>query len=137
KAPHRAQPRRSPLLQLGWTAESLVLAGCFAGAANLALAHNSPGYYPMLIPIGWLALRRGIGGTSVGVAVGSLALSLFAHSLGLKVGRINQLEIFLLVFALCGLTFGAAQTERRDLENEAIRGRQTLAAREAQLRILV
>lgn len=137
KASDRAKHRRSPLRQLGWTAESLVLAGCFAGAANLALAHNSTGYYPMLIPIGWLALRRGIGGTSVGVAVGSLALSLFAHSLGLKVGRINQLEIFLLVFALCGLTFGAAQTERRDLENEALRGRHTLAAREAQLRILV
>ena len=137
KASSRQRLTRSSLLQLGWTAESLVLAGCFAGAANLALAHNTTGYYPMLIPIGWLALRRGIGGTSVGVAVGSLALSLFAHSLGLKVGRINQLEIFLLVFALCGLTFGAAQTERRDLENEAIRGRRTLAAREAQLRILV
>ena len=132
-----AKPTRSLLHQVGWTAESLVLAGCFAGAANLALAHNSTGYYPMLIPIGWLALRRGIGGTAVGVAVGTLALSLFAHSLGLKVGRINQLEIFLLVFAVCGLTFGAAQTERRDLENEAVRGRQALAARETQLRLLV
>ena len=130
-------PRPSALQNLGSIAESLVVAGSFAGAAHLALAHSSPGYYPMLVPIGWLALRRGIAGTSVGVAVGSLALSLFAHSQGLKVGRINQLEIFLLVFAACGLAFGSAQSERRDLENEAIRGRQALAAREAELKLLV
>ncbi len=134
----RHAPAMTPIRRAGWVAESLVLAGCFAGFANLALGHSpSPGYYPMLIPLGWLALRRGIAGTSVGVAVGTLALSLFAHSLGLKVGRINQLEIFLLVFALCGLCFGSAQTERRDLENEALEGRRALVASEAQLKILV
>ena len=137
-APRRPAPALTPIRRAGWVAESLVLAGCFGGFANLALSHSpSPGYYPMLIPLGWLALRRGIAGTSVGVAVGTLALSLFAHSLGLKVGRINQLEIFLLVFALCGLCFGSAQSERRDLENEAVEGRRALLASEAHLKILV
>jgi diguanylate cyclase (GGDEF)-like protein len=135
---HPVHMRPSRLRSAGWLIESIVVAGCFAGAADLALAHpSSPVYYPMLLPIGWLAVRRGIGGTSVGVAVGTLALSLFAHSLGLKVSQINQLETFLLVFALCGLCFGAAQTERRDLENQAIEGRRALAAREAQLKSLV
>ncbi|HUE58829.1 MAG TPA: diguanylate cyclase [Acidimicrobiales bacterium] len=133
-----APPAVTPMRRAAWVAESVVLAGCFAGFANLSLSHTpSTGYYPMLIPLGWLALRRGIAGTSVGVAVGTLALSLFAHSLGLKVGRINQLEIFLLVFALCGLCFGSAQTERRDLENEAVEGRRALLASEAHLKILV
>ena len=137
KTERRPGTSRSALHQAGWTIESLVVAGSFAGAADLSLAHSTPRYYPMLIPIGWLALRRGIGGTAVGVAVGSLSLSVFAHSVGLKVGRVNELEIFLLVFTLCGVLFGSAQTERRDLENEAVRGRQALAAREAQLKLLV
>ena len=137
QTPHHAASATS-IRRAGSVVESLVLAGCFAGFANLALGHNpSPGYYPMLIPLGWLALRRGIAGTSVGVAVGTLSLSLFAHSLGLKVGRINQLEIFLLVFALCGLCFGSAQTERRDLEEEALEGRRALLVKQAHLNILV
>jgi diguanylate cyclase (GGDEF)-like protein len=127
-----------PLHRAAWTFESLVLAGLFGAFADLALAHTpSPGYYPMLIPLGWLAIRRGISGTSVGVAVGTLALSVFAHSLGLKAGRIGQLEIFLLVFALSGVFFGSAQAERRELENEAVEGRRALLASEAQLRLLV
>jgi diguanylate cyclase (GGDEF)-like protein len=141
-APHEEDDERRggilKLRQAGRTLESILLAGSFALFANLALAHTAgPSYYPMLIPLGWLALRRGISGTSVGVAIGSLSLSLFAHSLGLKAGRIGQLEIFLLVFALSGLVFGVAQTERRDLENEALRGRWALLAREAQLKLMV
>lgn len=128
----------SALRRWAWTTESVLLAGSFALFADVALAHTfSPGYYPMLIPLGWLALRRGISGTSVGVGVGTLSLSLFAHSLGLKPGRIGELEIFLLVFALSGLIFGSAQTERRDLENDALEGRRALMARETQLRLLV
>jgi diguanylate cyclase (GGDEF)-like protein len=135
---HGRSELMAPIRRAGWTIESLLLAGSFALFANLALGHSySPGYYPMLVPLGWLALRRGISGTAVGAAVGSLALSLFAHSLGLKAGRIGQLEIFLLVFALSGLIFGSAQTERRDLENEALEGRRALLASEARLRLLV
>ena len=138
QSPRRSGPATTLIMRAGSVVESLVLAGCFAGFANLALGHNpSPGYYPMLIPLGWLALRRGIAGTSVGVAVGTLSLSLFAHSLGLNVGRINQLEIFLLVFAVCGLCFGSAQSERRDLEEEALEARRALLVKQAHLNILV
>lgn len=118
-------------------AEYTAQAGAFTGLATLAFAQGgrTPTYYPMLIPIGWLALRRGIAGTSVGVAVATTALTVAAHAESLRPGRLEYLEVFIAALALCGLVLGSAQTERMDAQKNVVRSRQALADREAELRL--
>ena len=119
------------LIPLG---EHLAQAGAFAGLATLAFVNGGRTFYPMLIPIGWLALRRGIAGTAIGVAVATTALTVAAHVESLSTGKVEYMEVFIAVLALCGLVLGAAQTERMDAQKELVESRHALAAREAQLR---
>lgn len=118
-------------------AEYTAQAGAFTGLAILAFAEGgrTPTYYPMLIPIGWLALRRGIAGTSVGIAVATTALTVAAHVESLRPGRFEYLEVFIAALALCGLVLGSAQTERMDAQRDVVRSRQALAESEAELRL--
>lgn len=117
-------------------AEYLAQAAAFGGLAILAFAQDGrvPTYYPMLIPIGWLALRRGIAGTSIGVAVATTALTVTAHVESLSPGHFEYLEIFIAVLSLCGLVLGAAQTERMDAQRGLVDSKRALADSEAQLR---
>jgi len=116
-------------------AEYLAQAGAFTGLAILAFAQGGRTYYPMLIPIGWLALRRGIAGTSIGVAVATTAVTVAAHVESLSPGKVEYLEVFIAVLALCGLVLGAAQTERMDAQRDVVESKRALAESEAQLRV--
>jgi diguanylate cyclase (GGDEF)-like protein len=107
------------------TAGQLVI---FVAMATLVLGRppHAPVYYPLLIPIGWVALRSGVTGTAIGVAVGTFVVAAVAHSHGWAGAQTDGLETFLAIFAITGLCFGAAQTERHDALHALERSQQAL-----------
>jgi diguanylate cyclase (GGDEF)-like protein len=116
--PNRAifNPVRWRLGTWARTAETAGQLAVFAVMAAVVLGRtpHAPVYYPLLIPIGWVALRTGVTGTAIGVAVGTFIVAAVAHSQGWAGAQVDGLETFLAVFAITGLCFGAAQTERHD-----------------------
>lgn len=115
-----AGPRKWTLRTWVHAAEVVAQVGVFAAAAALAVQNtaHAPVYYPLLIPVFWVALRRGIAGTAAGVAIGTCVVSIVANANGLRASQVSPLETFLTVFAITGLCFGAAQTERQDALRE-------------------
>ncbi|MBV9660375.1 MAG: diguanylate cyclase [Acidimicrobiales bacterium] len=119
--------------------ELAVLAALFVAAAQLSAGGYlaPPLYYPLLIPMVWAALRLGVAGTVTGAAVGTLALAVIEHRYGLPADQTVRLEIFMTVFSVAGLCFGAAQSERQDAQRELEDSRAALAESEERLRLLI
>jgi diguanylate cyclase (GGDEF)-like protein/PAS domain S-box-containing protein len=120
--------------------EIAVQAGVFGLAALLALrsdSSHSPVYYPLLIPICWIALRRGVGGASVAVTVGTCVVTAVAHADGLLASQINPLETFLTIFSVTGLCFGAAQSEHHEARRQLEANKHALTESEERMRLLV
>jgi diguanylate cyclase (GGDEF)-like protein len=128
--PNRAafNPARWGLGTWARTVETAAQLAIFVAIAALVLSRPpyAPVYYPLLIPIGWVALRSGVTGTAIGVAVGTFIVAAVAHSHGWSSAQIDGLETFLVVFAITGLCFGAAQTERHDALHALERSQQAL-----------
>jgi diguanylate cyclase (GGDEF)-like protein len=110
------------------TAETAGQVAVFAAMAMVALgrAPHAPVYYPLLIPIGWVALRSGVTGTAIGVSIGTFIVVAVAHHHAWTGSQADGLETFLAVFAITGLCFGAAQTERHDALHALERSQQAL-----------
>jgi diguanylate cyclase (GGDEF)-like protein/PAS domain S-box-containing protein len=119
--------------------ELFVLAMVFVVAADLSTGGRlgPPLYYPLLIPMVWAALRFGAIGTTLGAAVGTFSLAALEHRAGLPASQVMRVEIFMAVFSVAGLWFGAAQTERQDAQRELEASRAALAESEERLRLLI
>lgn len=118
--------------------ETVVLIAVFVAAAGLSAGTHdgAPLYYPLLIPLVWAALRLGVPGTAAGVAVGTCVLAVIEHHVGLPSDEVMRLEIFLAVFSLAGLCFGAAQSERQDAQRALESSQAALAESEERLKQL-
>jgi diguanylate cyclase (GGDEF)-like protein len=121
-------PTRWTLATWARTAETAAQLVTFAAIAAVLIGRppHTPVYYPLLIPIGWVALRSGVTGTAIGIAIGTLIVAAVAHSHGWAGTDIDGLQTFLVVFAIAGLCFGAAQTERHDALHALERSQQAL-----------
>lgn len=117
-------------------AELAVLVPIFVIAARLASGGplHPPLYYPLLIPMVWAALRLGITGTSMGAAVGTCALAAAEYRTGVASEQLLRLEMFMAVFAMAGLWFGAGQSEREDTQRELEASRAALSESEERMR---
>jgi diguanylate cyclase (GGDEF)-like protein/PAS domain S-box-containing protein len=88
---------------------AVVVAADLAQTASLTSAR----FYPLLLPLAWIALSRGIDGVVLAVAVGaSVTVGLAARS-DLSTHEIEALGLFLAVFAIGGVMLGALETQRR------------------------
>jgi hypothetical protein len=98
RAPVEAMLRK-PLDVRSWAtvAELLAQAAAFGLNFAFALRHGPQGpvFYPLLVPLFWIAVRRGTNWAIVGITVGGCVLTALAHTIGVGVDDVNPLETFL------------------------------------------
>jgi len=75
-----------------------------------------PVFYPLFVPIVWMALSTGFDGVALGILVAQLGFVLGFHSVMDEVGMYPTLQGLMLVLALTGLFAGSLVTERRRTE---------------------
>lgn len=73
-------------------------------------------FYPLFVPIVWMALSTGLDGVALGILAAQLALILGLHAFPDLVTRMPALQGLMLVLALTGLFAGGLVTERRRTE---------------------
>lgn len=98
------------LLQVATIVGLLTL--CFLGwwLGNLAL------FYPLFVPVVWMALSTGLDGVALGILAAQLGFILGFHIFTDLTDRIPAIQGLMLVLALTGLFAGGLVTERRRTE---------------------
>ena len=110
----RPTARRRPLSWLDG-AEAVAQAVAIVGLSWYAVSGgvNSDHYYPALLPVVWVALRRGLPGACLAVAAESISLAVLANRHGIPAHSITSLGVFILVAGVVGLGVGGRETERK------------------------
>ncbi|GAB4185376.1 MAG: hypothetical protein OHK0024_25590 [Thalassobaculales bacterium] len=84
-------------------------------------------FYPMFLPLVWVAARHGLGGTTAAIAFVQVGMILAMEAKDLPAGQVAMLQLFLVALATTGLLLGCVVDERK-------RAAAALADSEARLR---
>jgi two-component system, LuxR family, sensor kinase FixL len=116
---------RLKLRQDGLVALAIVLAVALIvalpGSSHLQL------FYLLFLPIGWLALKAGMGHVAGGLMVAQIALIVGLQYMQEKAGTVISFQILMLVLATTGLLMGAAIGQQRRAEAQLRQQQEALA----------
>ncbi len=87
-----------------------------------------PFFYLCFVPLFWIALRHGLRGATLAIALIDTGAIMLARFSGPHSGHIADLQLFMLTLGLTGLTVGAVVDERRASEAQSRRRARELAA---------
>jgi signal transduction histidine kinase len=128
---HRGLPRQWGLLAKLWRWEVLAQIMAIAGVFWLIFPRTvGSRFYPMFIPLVWIAARGGLAGVVVALlAIESSFIAAIAL-LDLAANQMVKLQILMLTLSITGLLLGAVISERE-------RARALVAAGEARLKAII
>jgi serine phosphatase RsbU (regulator of sigma subunit)/integral membrane sensor domain MASE1 len=121
-------PARAPLDRRGWRRlgeDALVLLATTLTTVLLAFSARTRVFEPSylcFLPIIWLALRRGLPGAAVAIAVVDSAVLLAFRLEGLPAADLDRVQLLQAALAVTGLVLGTAVTEREAAQSAAREG---------------
>jgi two-component system, LuxR family, sensor kinase FixL len=109
-SPHRYKWRYGD----SWTVLGFVaaLAGGLAALAGADGTAKYPLFYPLFLPIIWVAIRAGYGATAIALLMTQTALFLMASYGGYDIAELYDFQVLMLVLSITALLLGAVVTER-------------------------
>jgi signal transduction histidine kinase len=75
-------------------------------------------FYLLFLPLIWIAMRHGIRGTALGLAVIQLGLIVAVQTGGYQTTRFIEFQFLMLTLCVAGLLLGATVTQRKQAEQE-------------------
>jgi serine phosphatase RsbU (regulator of sigma subunit)/integral membrane sensor domain MASE1 len=121
-------PARAPLDRRAWIRlgeDALVLLASTATTVLLAFSARTRAVEPTylcFLPIIWLALRRGLPGAALAIAVVDSAVLVVFRSEGLPAPDLDKIQLLQAALACTGLVLGAVVTEREVAQSAAREG---------------
>lgn len=105
--------------QLAW-GEALLQGGSVAAALFLVfvsgVGHEHKLFYVLFLPLTWIAMRRGLAGTTAATTLVQIGLVVALQSGGHPAGTVIDFQFLMLALALTGLFLGVSVDERRTAE---------------------